>query len=81
MDISLPRNIEDTLKAKVAEGIFSTIEEAITFAIQIAIIDSNITPQRIAELNAEIEKGWSEMEAGIGRDSKDVFTDLRKRYA
>ncbi len=32
-------------------------------------------------LNSEIEKGWSEMEAGIGRDSKNVFSDLRKRYA
>lgn len=81
MDISLPKNIENKLKEKIAEGIFSTMEEAVAFAIQIAIIDGNITPQRIIELNNKIEKGWSEMESGMGRDSKDVFADLRKRYA
>lgn len=81
MDISLPHNIENILRAKVAEGIFSTMDEAIMFAVQFAFVDNNISLERINQLNAEIEKGWQDMESGKGRGSKEVFSDLRKRYA
>ncbi len=81
MDISLPHNIENILRAKVAEGIFSTMDEAIMFAVQFAFVDNNISLERINQLNAEIEKGWQDMESGKGRSSKEVFTALRKRYA
>lgn len=81
MDISLPHNMENILKAKVAEGVFSTMDEAVTFAIQFAFVEHNISPERISQLNTEIEKGWQEMDAGKGRNSKEVFNDLRKRYA
>ena len=36
MDISLPNNMETFLKKKIAEGLFSTMDEAITFAVQFA---------------------------------------------
>ena len=81
MDISLSNNIENILRAKVAEGIFSTMDEAVNFAIQFAFVDNNVSLEKIESLNAEIEKGWQDMEAGRGRDSKEVFQDLRKRYA
>ena len=81
MDISLPHNIENILRAKVAEGIFSTMDEAIMFAVQFAFVDNNISLERINQLNAEIEKGWQDMESGKGRGSKEVFSDFRKRYA
>ncbi len=81
MDISLPHNIENILKAKVAEGIFSSMDEAIMFAVQFAFVENNISLERINQLNAEIEKGWKEMDAGKGRNSSEVFIDLRKRYA
>ena len=81
MDISLPHNIENILRAKVAEGIFSTMDEAITFAVQFTFVDNNISLERINQLNAEIEKGWQDMESGKGRGSKEVFSDLKKRYA
>lgn len=81
MDISLSNNIENILKAKVSEGIFKTMDEAITFAIKFAFIDNNISIEKIESLNAEIEKGWQDMEEGRGRNSKEVFNDLRKRYA
>ncbi len=81
MDISLPNNMENILKTKIAEGIFSSMDEAITFAIQFAFVENNISLERINALNAEIEKGWLEMEANKGRNSKQVFEDLRKRYA
>lgn len=81
MDISLSNNIENILRAKVAEGIFNTMDEAVNFAIRFAFIDNNISLEKIESLNAEIEKGWQDMEAGRGRNSKEVFQDLRKRYA
>lgn len=81
MDISLPNSIENILKAKVAEGIFKTLDEAVNFAIKFAFIDNNVNIDSIKHLNAEIEKGWQDMESGKCRTSKEVFEDLRKRYA
>ena len=60
---------------------FKTMDEAITFAIQFTFVNNNISLEKIESLNAEIEKGWQDMEAGRGRNSKEVFQDLRKRYA
>ena len=81
MDISLPQNIENILKTKVESGVFNTMDEAVMFAIQVVFLNNDISPERIHQLNTEIEKGWQEMEAGHGRNSKEVFNDLRKRYA
>ena len=81
MDISLSNTMEDILKAKVAEGIFKNMDDAVTFAIQFAFIENNISLEKIKTLNEEIEKGWQDMEAGRFRSSKEVFSDLRKRYA
>ena len=81
MDISLSNNIENILKSIVTEGIFNSMDEAITFAIRFTFVDNSITREYIDKLNAEIEKGWQDMEAGRGRNSKEVFEDLRKRYA
>ena len=52
MDISLPNNMENILKTKIAEGIFSSMDEAITFAIQFAFVENNISLERISALNA-----------------------------
>ncbi len=79
MDISLAPNIENILKAKVAAGFFSSMDEAITFAVQFAFMDNKIT-ERISELNNDIEEGWQDMETGKGRNSKEVFQDLREKY-
>ena len=81
MDISLPNNLENILKAKVADGLFGSMDEAITFAIQFAFIDNEFSKEKVVSLNAEIEKGWQEMEVGLGRNSREVFKDLKKRYA
>lgn len=81
MDISLSNNIVEILKTKVSEGVFSTMDEAINFAVQFTFINNNISAERIDKLNAEIEKGWQDKEAGLGRSSREVFADLRKRYA
>ena len=79
MNISLSQNLENILKEKVAEGLFKSMEEAVNFAIKFTF--TNSTQERIDMLNSEIEKGWREMENGQGRSYKDVFSNLRKRYA
>ena len=81
MDISLSNNIENILKSKIAQGVFGSMDEAITFAVHFAFIDNDIPHERIEKLNAEIEKGWQDMENGLGRNSQEVFRDLRKKYA
>lgn len=81
MDISISNNLENILKAKIAEGAFSSMDEAITFAIQFTFIDNKISLEKINELNEKIEQGWLEMDAGKGRSSTAVFRDLREKYA
>lgn len=80
MDISLSNNMVNILEKKVSEGIFSTLDEAVSFAIQFTFINNSVSQEKIDKLNTEIEKGWQDMENGFGRDSKDVFSDLKKRY-
>ena len=81
MDISLSNNIENILKSKVAEGIFKTIDEAVNYAIQFAFVDNNISLEKIESLNAEIEKGWQDMEAGRLRDGNQVMKEFLEKYA
>ena len=80
MDISLPNNIENILKEKISEGIFSSMDEAISFAIQFAFIDNKVNQEKLNTLNEEIEKGWQDMQNGNYRNSDLVFKDLRKKY-
>ncbi len=80
MDISLPNNIENILKEKISEGIFSSMDEAISFAIQFAFVDNKISQERLDTLNEEIEKGWQDMQKGNYKNSDLVFKDLRKKY-
>lgn len=78
MDISLPNNIENILKEKISEGIFSSMDEAISFAIQFAFVDNKVNQEKLNTLNEEIEKGWQDMQNGNYRNSDLVFKDLRK---
>ena len=80
MDISLPNNIENILKEKISEGIFSSMDEAISFAIQFAFVDNKVNQEKLNTLNEEIEKGWQDMQNGNYRNSDIVFKDLRKKY-
>ena len=80
MDISLSNSLESILQQKVSEGIFKTMDEAVSFAVQFTFIDNNISQERIESLNAAIEKGWIDMESNLGRSSEEVFGDLRKKY-
>lgn len=80
MDISLPNNMESFLKAKVAEGLFSTMDEAITFAIQFAFFDNDNIQTRIESLNAEIQKGLEDYEAGRYIDGETALKKLMTKY-
>ena len=80
MDISLPHDMESILKAKVAAGIFSTMDEALTFAIQFAFSDKKTFEERIAALNAEIQKGEDDYQAGRYQDGQADFDKLLKKY-
>lgn len=51
MDIALSNNLIDLLKEKVANGIFSSIDEAVTYAVQFVFVDNKIPQERIDELN------------------------------
>ena len=80
MDISLPHNMENILKTKVAEGVFSTMDEAVTFAIQFAFFENNGLEERVAALNDEIQKGIDDYEAVRYQEGQSAFNKLLKKY-
>ena len=81
MEISLSNKLENILKAKVAEGTFNSLDEAITFAIQFTFVDNKISQERIDALNKEIEIGWQAMENGDVLDGQLVMEEFKKKYA
>lgn len=87
MEISLPKNIEQILRDKVSQGIFSSLEEALTFAVNIAFLrdekenEKEIPKEFIDKVNEMIDEGIKDIENGRYRDGFDVMEDLMKKYA
>ena len=80
MDISLPNNMETFLKKKLAEGLFSTMDEAITFAVQFAFFENNNIQSRIDALNTEIQKGIDDYKLGNYIDGNTAYDRLMAKY-
>ncbi len=80
MDISLSKNIKDILEKEVLKGKFSNLDEAIDYTIRYTFLGEGVPQKYIDTLNNEIEKGFQEMKDGLGKDSKEVFKNLRKKY-
>jgi len=80
MDVSLSNNIIDILKSKVEAGIFSSMDEAITYAITFTFVDNKVRQEYVDNLNAEIEKGWQDYEAGRYIDAEVAYKQLMEKY-
>ena len=65
-----------------AEGHVTNLEKVITY------VPNNFTYEDLgaliqdaeAQMNAELEKGYADMQAGHTRSAKSVFADIRKDY-
>lgn len=80
MEISLTPNVERLLRLKVAEGFYDSLNEAINGTLTIALTGKCISQERIDELNAEIQKGIDEADAGNLSDAFEFLDELKARY-
>ncbi len=80
MEISLSPNIERILRLKIAEGLYDSLNEAINATLAIALDGQYISQERIDELNAEIQKGIDDADAGRYTEGLEFFDELISKY-
>lgn len=80
MDISLSPSNEQFLQNKIAEGIYKSINEAINATLNIAISGGCISKERLDMLNADLQKGIDDYEAGRYSEGTEFFDELIAEY-
>ncbi len=81
MNVSLTPTLEKFVQDKVATGFYNSASEVIREALRFfASKDTTIPPERLAQLNKDIEEGWNDMENGNYRDGHEVMRELIKKY-
>lgn len=82
MNISLTPTLEKFVQDKVASGLYNSVSEVIREALRLlAARDVKcITPDRIIQLNNDIEEGWNDFENGNHRDGHSVMKEIINKY-
>ena len=78
MDISLSPNIERMLRIKVAEGLYDSLNEAINATLGIILTKECVSKEELDMLNAEIQAGIEDANAGRMSDAFEFLDDLKK---
>jgi antitoxin ParD1/3/4 len=71
MNVQLPNDAMQFVKGLVASGEYESTDEAVADGVRLLM-----SRQR---LRADIQKGIDELDAGLGVDGEEVFTELRAR--
>lgn len=77
MNISLTPTLEKFVQDKVASGLYNSVSEVVREALRLLAQEDAISPERIAWLNQEIEKGWND---SIVYNGHEVMEKLIKKY-
>ncbi len=80
MDIILAPNIERLLRMKVAEGLYDSLNEAVNATLNIALNKGCISKEQLEALNADIQEGIDDIEAGRYTEGLDFFDELIADY-
>lgn len=81
MNVSLTPTLEKFVQDKVATGFYNSASEVIREALRFfASKDTTIPPERLAQLNKDIEEGWNDMENGNCYDGFEAMDKLIKKY-
>lgn len=71
MNIQLPNDAMQFVEGLVASGEFESANDAVSEGVRLLM-----NRQR---LRADIQKGFDELDAGLGVDGEDLFAELRAR--
>lgn len=76
LSITLPAEMVRIIRAKVDSGSYGSNSEVIREAMR-GWMDQE---RRLAALDAAIEQGLAEANAGLGRDIEDVRAEMHRRF-
>ena len=78
MNISLTPTLEKFVQDKVASGLYNSVSEVVREALRLlAAKELVIPPERLAQLNRDIEEGWNDP---IILDGISAMEKLVKKY-
>ncbi len=79
MDISLNGEFENFINEQMATGAYNSVSDIIQEALSLLIL-KKVPQERIEALNADIQKGLADVEAGRIMDGKAAFEELMAKY-
>ena len=77
MNISLSPALEKFVQDKAASGLYSSVSEVIREALRLLAARDNISADRIAQLNKDIEEGYNDTDILAGNSAMEK---LIKKY-
>ncbi len=77
----LPPDVDEAIRRRVASGRYASQEEVMRAALRALDRDEEEKAHKLAVLDAAIERGIADAQAGRVHPAEDVFAELRAKYA
>jgi len=78
--VSLTPDLDDAIQRRVASGTYASQSEVIRAALRALARDEEERERKLAALDAAIERGIADADAGRVHQAEEVFAELRARY-
>jgi antitoxin ParD1/3/4 len=78
--VSLTPDLDDAIQQRVASGAYASQSEVIRAALRALAHDEEERERKLATLDAAIERGIADADAGRVHAAEKVFAELRARY-
>jgi antitoxin ParD1/3/4 len=79
MNVSVGREFEEYVRAKVASGDYASASEVVRDGLRLLREKEQLLEARIQFLRGEIQKGIDQLERGESRDGEMVMAELRSK--
>ncbi len=79
--ITLPNEMAEAVRAKVAAGEYATESEVIRDGLRLLAEQDEARQQRLKDVQAKVKPGLDQLDRGEGRLGTDVFARLEARIA
>ena len=78
MNVSLNPELEDYVKAKVQNGLYTSASEVVREALRLLRERDQLQELKLEELRKQIAEGVAEADAGTMRDGEEVMNEIRE---
>jgi antitoxin ParD1/3/4 len=80
MNVSLTPELDKLVKMKVKSGLYSSASEVVREALRLLKSRDDLNENRISALRADIQKGISSLDDGMGVEmTEELFNSIKKR--